>query len=385
VGMARTTRDKLELSQISQTEVPLHLTYLMADSEASFFGATLVEMSTVDAVRSMHQRFLDAGISTIDTALMGWNEGGMSGHLPANYDIENSLGSRRDFEDLFVFLNTTGDVSLVNDYIFAGETSAASYRRDMVSAVDRFKLTFECGSCVYSETGALSAESAQTLFENDLDRLNDLDIDYMDPSLGSTLSTMYQGGLISRETSAEIYQAMVATGRLNVSMPSGYLLPYLDKAYYVPTYHSSLEYFDDLIPFMSTVLNGVMPLYSSYLNFNSIGQTGLLKLIDFGIFPAYLVSDQPTSRLKNTDISYFYTTQMDRWETSIIESHQFIESAMAPTLNQTLVRRDVPMPGVVKKVFDNGTVQYINYQSRSVTIDDITLDALDVLTVEVGS
>ncbi len=381
VGMAHATRERLGLTPTTQSDIPLHLTYLMADSEASFFGATLVEMSTTDAVLNMHQRFVDAGIPLMDVALMGWNDGGYSGHLPVSYDTENSLGRPREFEALFEALKETGEVSLVNDYLFAGEASDASVRRDMVSAVDRFKLEFNCRSCVFETTGILSAESALAMLEDDLDTLNEYDVDYMDASIGHVLTTMYQGGLISRETTAEIYQTMVQTGRLNVSVPSGYLLPYLDKAYYIPTYHSSLEYFDDLIPFMSTVLNGVMPLYSSYLNFNSIGDTGLLKLIDFGIYPSFILSDQPTSRLKNTDISYFYTTEFDRWEESIIDDYAFIAEAMTPTLNATLLSRDVIEQGVVKKVFDNGVIQYINYQSRPVQIDGIEIDARNVTTL----
>ena len=379
VGMAHATREALNLSTTEHPDVPLHISYLMSDSEASFFGATLVPMTTTDAVRSMHQRFIDAGITTTDVILMGWNEGGHSGHLPTTYDIENSLGNRRDFANLYAYLNDTGDVALANSYVFAGEASDASYRRDMVSAVDRFKLTFNCGNCVYNETGVLSAASALPMMEDDLDTLNDHDIDYFDAYLGHTLSTMYQGEVIPRSDTAQIYQAMVESGRLNVANPSAYLLDALDKAYYMPSYHSSLEYFDDLIPFTATVLNRVMPLYSSYLNFNSIGDTGLLKLIDFGMFPAYILTDQPTSGLKNTDVSDFYTTEFSRWETSIIADYQMIQAAMLPVLNAELMTRDILVEGVVKKVFDNGITQYINYRSSAITIDGITLPPLSAV------
>jgi len=53
--------------------------------------------------------------------------------MPTRYDLENSLGGRRDFEALFETLNEAGSVALLNNYLFAGESSDISFRGDIAS------------------------------------------------------------------------------------------------------------------------------------------------------------------------------------------------------------------------------------------------------------
>lgn len=381
VGMANVSRERLGLTPLEKTTIPLSVTYLMADSEPSFFGSTLIEMTSVDHVRRMHESLMAAGIQHFDVTLMGFNDGGYSGHLPVRYDPETRLGSARDFRDLYAFLNASSTVNLVNSYVHAAENSDASTRTDMVSGVDRFKLTEECDDCVYETTGVLRAASAQSMFNRDLAFLTDHDLYYFDSSLGSVLSTMYQGGLIGRSESVEIYQAMVASGKLNVAQPNAYLVADLEAAYYMPSYHSNLEYFDDLIPYTSYVYGPSMKLYSSFLNFNSMGRSQILKLIDFNIYPAYLVTDAPANRLKDSDLSGFYTTEFALWETTILDDYTYMKDALEPLLNQTLLTRDVIALGVVKQTYENGHVLYINYQSEAVEIDGVTVGALDIYYV----
>ena len=381
VGLANAYKDTLGLTASNATQMSLQMTYLMSDSDASFFGASLVPMSDTERVLAMHQAFIDAGITNIDSVLLGWNDGGYSGNMPTRYDLENNLGSRRDFETLFETLNEAGRLALMNNYVFAGASGDISFRGDVATGVDQFRMEYTCNDCVHPETGILDPSIALDLLERDLSDLSDLDLKYLDESLGTTLYSMYDRGVITRTEMMTTVITMLETNRLSLAYPVAPYVPYLDAIYQAPLFHSSLEYFDDLIPLYSLVYSEFMPVYSSYMNFNSEGKERILRLIDFNMFPSYIVSDQKASDLRDSDINYYYTTEFDQWFETITEESTYIKETLESVLHERVESRVVLAPGVVRNTYSNGVMIYINYQSTDQTIEGITIPALDVIVV----
>jgi len=384
VGLANAYKDTLELTKHSISEVPLQLTYLMSDSKASFFGASLVEMSHANEVLAMHQAFLDAGIKAIDSVLLGWNDGGYSGMLPARYDLENRLGRQREFETLFEALNESGSVALINNYLFAGASSDISFRRDIGSGVDQFRLEFQCRSCVHEKSGILYTEKAFDLLRRDTTQLLNQSLTYLDESIGSHLVTMYDRGIITRAKMIEIVQEMLALGSLSLAYPIAPYVSYLDKIYQAPMFNSSLEYFDDLVPIYSIVYSEFMPVFSSYLNYNSEGKERLLRLIDFNMYPSYILSDQKASSLRDSDINYYYTTEFNQWFDTIVNDSRWMIDALESVKNERLLSREVLALGLVKNTYENGVSIYINYQSTDQIVEDGTIKGFDILVIGGG-
>jgi hypothetical protein len=383
VGMANKYREYLEEKNtfdtiINSQEVPLHINYLMADSKNALLGTRMIEMSNVDDIFTMHQYFLDQGLREFNSSLMGWNKDGYSGQLPSSINFENSLGSNKSFNELISFLKESGDVSLINNYIAAGEEADSILsRRDVAKGTNRFQMTWECERCVYQNTSLLYPQSTLRLAENHLQDYMNLGVKVTFESLGRLLFSYYDQAYFNREDAYEVYQQIMEMydGMANYMYPNSYAYAYTSAFYQTPMFNSQIKYFDDLVPVLQIVLMGRVPMFSDYLNFNSYGESFLLQLIDFNVYPAYLLSMNESSLLKDTDIEHLYTSEFNLWKDTIIEEYTYINNALKHVIGQSLVSREVVDLGLVKNTYSNGVIIYINYTSSNKVIDSITVEA----------
>jgi hypothetical protein len=118
-------------------------------------------------------------------------------------------------------------------------------------------------------------------------------------------------------------------------------------------------------------------MYSSYLNFNSLGKETILNLIDFGMNPSYILTYEPSSNLKDTDIAYFYTTEFDLWKESVQEEYDYINNALKYVNGESITSRVVLDYGIVEVTYSNGVNIYINYTSNDYVVNDITIPSMD--------
>ncbi|HKL47349.1 MAG TPA: DUF5696 domain-containing protein, partial [Candidatus Izemoplasmatales bacterium] len=91
-------------------QIPIHLQYLMADSRSRFIGKELIEMTSIENVETMYDFFMEQGLIEQRVSLLGWNDGGYSGHLPSDVDFENQLGRHRSFLDLFDKIESNNEI-----------------------------------------------------------------------------------------------------------------------------------------------------------------------------------------------------------------------------------------------------------------------------------
>ena len=385
VGMANKYKEYLEekgtfSTNVAGDDIPLHLDYLMADSKNALLGKQTIEMSNTDDVLEMHEYFLLQGLSSFNIGLMGWNDGGYSGNLPSSIDFDGKLGSTRSFKNLIEELQNTSEVSLINSYIYAGEEAdSISVRSDIAKGIDRFRLQYECEMCVYTDQSLLYPEATLRLGNKHFEDYADLNVNVVFEMLGNTLFSYYDGDYYSREDSYDIYQEMMSLydEKAGYLRPNAYAFEYASFYYQTPMFNSQLKYFDDLVPVLQIVLMGEIPMFSDYLNFNSYGQEFLLQLIDFNVYPSFVLTKNPSSLLKDTDIEYIYTSEFDLWKDTVVTEYTFINNALKNVIGETLVSREVPSQGIVKNTYSNGVIIYINYTSTDKVVEGITVGAIN--------
>ena len=384
VGMGNTYKkyldglDTFENLEYSE-DIPIQINYLMSDSKKSLLGSSSIEMSTVDDIDFMHSYFLDQGIENFFVSLMGWNEGGYSGHLPSKVDFENSLGSNSKFIDMIRYLQETSDISLINNYVISGsDAGGIQDRRDIAKAVDRFRITFECPDCVYQNRSALYPESSYNFAMKHFEDYQELGVNVLFESLGNTIFSYYDEGYFTQVDSIKYYLEIMELydNLANYEYPNSYAYKYTNAFMKTPMFNSQLNLFDDLVPLLQIVLMSEMPMFSNYLNFNSYGKEFLLQLVDFNVYPAYVLSMNEASNLKNTDIEHIYTSQFDLWKETVVEEYEYINNALKLVIGESLVSRVTLIPGLVKNTYSNGVIIYINYTSKTQVVDDVTIESL---------
>ncbi|XMB72207.1 DUF5696 domain-containing protein [Mycoplasmatota bacterium WC30] len=385
VGIGENYRDYLDalgdLEKQTQTgDIEIFLNYLMSDTESSFFGNKLIEMSTVDQVLEMYSYFMDLGLTNQSVALMGWNNGGYSGELPSAIDFENNLGSNKDFRNMIDFINQENSVMLQNNYLFAtGSTDGISYRNEVAKGTNKFKLELIFQNRVHNQIYVLYPYVSSKLALNDFDDYINEDVNVLFEALGTYLYSYYNGDYYNREDTyldfLEIMQQYEEIG--NYMYPYSYAYKYANGFYEAPLYNSQLKYYDDVIPLIQIVLKGSIDMYASYLNYNSLGRETILNLIDFGMNPAYVLTYQPSSMLKDTDLERYFTTEFGLWKDTVVTEYEYINNALKYVNGEYISSRIVLDYGIVKVSYSNGVDIYINYTSHIFSEGGITIPAMD--------
>ncbi len=386
VGMANhyqsVLRERGDLNRLltDDENIPVHIQYLMADSRSQFIGTSLVEMTSVDDVFAMYDAFMDAGLTNQRVSLLGWNRGGYSGNLPSAVNFARSLRGDASFSDLIANINEANSVMLVNNYIRAGaDANRILVRRDVAQAINRFRIEHTCSTCVYTRSYFLHPERSMQLAFDDYNDYIEADVGVLFEMLGSTLFSYRDREANPREQALPFYESIMQLydGIGHYRYPNAYAYPYLTEFYDAPLFNSQLNYFDDLVPFLPITLQGHVNLFGSFLNFNSLGQSQILRLIDHGIYPSYVLTQARSSNLSGTDIERYFATQYDAWSDTIVEQYHFINDALRHTMGETVVAREVVETGVVKVTYSNDVEIIINYTNGDVVYDGDLVEALN--------
>ena len=372
---------------LSATEIPVHLQFLMADSRSRFIGKEVIVMTDLEAAVKMHQTLYNQGLTYQRISLKGWNSGGYSGQLPSALNFESRLGSRSDFRNISSLFETSYPLMLVNNYNFASEdTARINYRRDVALGVNRFRLERSCESCVYTWNYFLTPERSKTLALRDHSDYLASSVNVLFESMGHTLFSYDFNGPQTRIDAFHQYQDVFETyqGHAQYNYPFPYVWAYTDDFFEAPLFNSQLKYFNDVIPLLSIVLSGQMDQYGQFMNFNSLGRSHLLRMIDFNVYPSYVLTDARPSDLKGSDLENMFATEFRLFESLIVEEYEMINQALSQVMGARIIQRDAVDYGVIRVTYDNGVSIWINYSFEEVTIQGITIPAQDI-TIEGGA
>ena len=370
-----------DLNRFESGDIPIHIQFLMADSRSRFIGKEVIVMTDLEAASRMHQALYDQGITHQRISLSGWNSGGYSGQLPSALQFESRLGSRADFRTMDTRFDTPYPLMLVNNYNFASDdTARINYRRDVALGVNRFRLERSCDSCVYTWTYFLTPERTKALALRDHSDYLSSSVNVLFESMGHTLFSYDLNGSKTRVDAFNQYQEVFETYQDNAQYvyPFPYVWDYTDSFFDAPLFNSQLKYFNDVIPLLSIVLSGQMDQYGQFLNFNSLGRSHLLRMIDFNIYPSYVLTDERPSALKGSDLERMFATEFSLFESLMVEEYTFINEALSQVRGARLIERSVLDYGLVRVTYDNGVVIWINYAFNDVVFEGITVPAQDI-------
>ena len=151
----------------------------------------------------------------------------------------------------------------------------------------------------------------------------------------------------------------------------------MDSYLVFPLYNRQYLSFDDTVPFLSIVLKGYVDLFASNANFYPNARDELLRLIDFGVSPSFIISEKSSHNLLETNINSIFTSRFDDLKESIVTYYNFVNGALKDVYNASIINREVLEDGVIKVTYDNDYQVYINYTSNDFSIDGQILRAKD--------
>jgi hypothetical protein len=371
------------LTQKEPEQMPMQIAYMMNEREPTFFGTQRVAMTSPQQAKVITETLADLGIEEQVVVLKGWSEDGLSFRQPYRFVHPDTNGLR----DLISYADTnTIPIYLEQDYAVSSELSSrVNFNQDVARSYAKTKMSYQLNRLDNQPIDEyyLYPEVAQDKLNLDLNTIENLGVDGLSlPYLGKTLYSYFNQNYYSRTETKTIFESMAdSIPGTAMHRPSSYMFPYLNQYLDVPITNSQRDIYSDLVPLIPLVLKGYTPLFTPYLNFNALGRERLLQMIDFGVNPSYLISEQASALLRFTYSNRYFTTAYSDFAEEMVLVYDFLSFAYQATQGTTVTARTMLTTGVSRIQYDNGVKIYVNYRNQDVTIDGVSISRMDFRVV----
>jgi hypothetical protein len=396
VGMALSYREYLMgegiLTEVNSTDsnIPIRLDFFMSDVEKGITGYNNQVTTSVDDVRNILNDITNnIGITNINSGLLGWADGGVTLGDPRDTDFTREIGRENDFEDLIKdFGKEDIDISLNQDYYNINEemmtlrNNAAKHTSTWYSRT--YTYNYPIGLFYYARpVKSVSWMLNQT---NDFKSLgvSSYTISGITNNLISDYSTdMYRDE--SKDVINEGFGELDQDILVNAHQPNMYIWEYVDRYLDIPVYGSQFLIETDTVPFLQIVLSNTMELYAPYSNFSFYTEKDVLRMIDYNIYPSFILTEEPAHLLSDTNSRNFYSTEYDLYVDLIDSIYNTVDDALGSVIGVNWINRVVLENGVILNEYANGTEIVINYTEDVIIYNGVNVEPLSYEVIGGGN
>ncbi len=404
VGMARAYRAHLieegvltENGNTQSGDIPIRLDFIMSDAKSSVVGMENVVVTTAEDVDTILTDVNADGITNINSGLYGWQKKGVSFAKPYTQKFSAEIGTKKEFQSLFETYAEKGiDISFAQDYITVNE-EMLNYYNTAVKHVNSWYV-YEDRSALLMDTvpityfGFATPVKSASWLEKQYGKMKDYSASMTVEGIGKVLSGNYakENSAYSVDEAVALYQDTMSQiqqegMKFNIEAPGEYLWQYTDRYLQAPVGHSQYIFETDAVPFLQIVLNETMEVYAPYANFSFYTQSDILKMIDYNLYPSFILSHEPSYELADTVSCDLYSTEYSLYEELIKEVYAGVNAALSKVAGYQWVNRTVVENGVIVNTYEkDGAVKeiVINYSSDSVSYQGQNIEALSALVIE---
>lgn len=387
-GMALKYRSVLEkdgeIKRLSdeKSDISIRVNVVGSDVKKGFLFNSMQTLTTLDEAEEIYESLNKNGINNLSFVISGWQKGGLNGNKYGSFKTQGSVGSFAQLKKLRDTVEKQG-----NRFYLQFDPSHINETQGKISYLANTGISKELShyyrdntSVMFPRTYVVSPRLAadnMTEAGNKLENFN-LSID----SIGSELSSDYsQKRSITRSESIELLvktlSGLSEKSGVAVETPSIYFWKYCDEIYNVPMMNSQFTMQTDSVPFLQIVLKGYVKYYAPYANKGFYRTNSILRTIEYGAYPSFIVMNEQNSKLTNTPLVDSFSLNYGDWESTIASTYQKVNSALSAVIGSSITEHKVLQSGVVRVTYDNNCAIYINYNSDDIETDGITVKGSD--------
>jgi len=416
VGMAKAYREYLiakgDLTPFVDdgSDIPLFIeTFGMIKTAEYIMGFPYVgktPLTTFDDVKSMIDELNAVGVENIKFRLQGWVNGGMRGTAPTKLKIVSTLGGKSGFQDMIDYGKEKGadiypdlDFALVwNSVPFDGVTPKKDFVRymDQMYAYEQKYFYLAQDFTGYTGYYLLAHERMDRMYEKTMKDYRDYEVEALSvSSLARELhSNHYKKSLVNRMDSknyvTDLFDKMEKEhGNLLSEEANAYAFKYLDSVINIDLDSSRFLNQSESIPFYAMVTHGSLNIAGSAINMAGDYQYEVLKAIESGASPYFILSYQNANRLKEAaswSLNSYYAVDYKLWFDKMLETYNTINDALKPVKAKAIIDHEFLQRNVVKVTYEGGTVFVLNYNYENevtVTVDgkEYVVKPFDFITI----
>lgn len=390
VGMAHSYRDYLEAQgrltpgAPTTTDIPIRLEFLGGDNEDVLLWERFVPMTTVAQMSAILD---DLALPNAEVVYYGWQPLGATSVAPADLTLDGGLGNVGDLRALAQRLADGGgqfalyldpQAALVNEPGYVARSDLA------VSITNEYLRGFNRAPTHYFNYETLERRFSQ--FTRVVGE---------QPSMGLALdgigwllySDFRDGTARTRESSLTAYRTLLEGSalRLGLYRPNDYLLGSAQAYYDLPLGDNGYLYTTEPVPFLPIVLSGRMSTFGPILNFSSNQQADLLRHLEYGIYPSYFLTQEPTSTMINTRSNWIFSSSIRQWGETIRTTYAWMNGLLSPVHGQAIIAHERLMDGVYATTYEGGYRIVVNYTDAPFEFAGVVIAGRDAALLEADS
>ncbi len=391
VGMARSYQQYLleqgilKKNKDQGTDIGIRLEFLGGDKERVLFWDRLIPMTTVTQMSNiLHD--MRSLITNTDVVYYGWQPLGAASMPPTSMKLDATLGSLADLRKMAQEIAAGGGrfYLYLDPQAAVWHESGYSPRNDLAMSITKTNLDWYNR---YKANYYFNLEALSPRFTNLRESVfKELGTGLALDGIGYTAYSDFKNGhLINREGSIHAYQELLAKTKTPTPfyIPNDYAFGSMSAYYDMPISSNGYIYTSESVPFLEIVLAGCVPYYGPALNFSSNLREDLLRQVDYGVYPAYFLSQEVTARILNTSSSWIYTSSYAQWKEEIHRTYQWMNNLLSPVRGQEIVARQTLAQGVSATTYANGRQIIVNYNDSPIQIKGVSINAKDAVILEV--
>jgi len=376
VGMALKYKQHLidmgELSYVAQAaeDIGIRLDFLMADTENSILGYQTMIATAAGDVRNILSDVMSTGITHISSGLIGWQAEGVTLGNPSRAVFAAAIGSKAAYRDLIGDFSDLGvDVSFYQDYYLINEEQISLYRNAAKHPAGWYGRLLSYEEPIDTFFYARPLKSAEWMMRQ-ANTFAGMGVpSFTVDGMTDHLVTDYTGDITTRTDAIILFRnaldALSGVGELNLTQPNSYLFKYTDKYLQMDVYTTQYLIETDTVPFLQILLQGTMELYAIYSNFSFYTTKDMLRMIDYNVWPSFVLTQEPAYVLSDTNSSDYYSTEYELYKDAIETIYATVNGALSSVLGAAWTDRDVVAAGVIRNRYENGVTIYVNYTDQA--------------------
>ncbi|WP_214627450.1 DUF5696 domain-containing protein [Paenibacillus agaridevorans] len=375
VGMANAYRDfLLETGQLdkplqSAEQMPLELAFVGGDARPTTFGRTFVPVTTFDQAQEIIGKLQSEGIRNMRITYTDWLE---SGNLKTNtsFEVEPALGGLGGLKKLADSLKQwgIGTFRLEADLVWMNNSrTGALARAEGIRSVDGTLYNNNFGQFILNPV--YGVREALSWWEK-MDELGVTGIHFN--QMGRQIFRDYDTSEpLEREDTASLYTGLFnhlkrQSADVSARQVNAYTLSGIEHITNLPIGSSYDFIVDETVPFFPIVLHGYRTYSGKPGNLRDMHRDELLKAIEYGAIPYFLLTYEPPRKLANTD-TYIFSGEFRIWEERIKEEMAMFQQ-LAPVFHQRIIGHRRDREGVYITTYEDNTEVEVDYGSGTFAV-----------------
>lgn len=386
-GMAVKYRSILEengtLEAVATTydEVPLRLEVVASDVKSGFIFNSVETFTTVDEAKQMQTALAELGINNLTMVMNGWQKGGASAYQYGSFKTQSSVGSIEELAELRDAVKAAGGNFYLQTNILTMTEDQGRPSYLSAKTISK-KLTYyhrDNETVMYQDTYLIRPTTAVETLQSAVEALSGFNLNV--PKYGYELYSDYrQDGNTTRSKVRSLYTKAATTAskdtQLSMNTPNMYMWKNCADYFDIPMMNSQFLYESDSVPFLQILLKGHINYYAPYANQGFYTTSCILKTIEYGAYPSFIVMNADNDTLEKTPMVDYFSLNFEDWKGTINEVYTKVNNALKQVEGATISQHAAVADGVVRVTYSNGARIYVNYNSEDCTVDGVTVPQL---------